>query len=133
TGGPGQDTRVNRGDFAYSGPELGERYECSIDSTTDFAPCGQDFPLASLAQGRHAFRVGALDALGTRGPTVERDFTWDTVAPRPVIAPFSSPTRNARPTFSYSADDDGAGHYTFDCRLDSPTARGATEQRPTVP
>jgi hypothetical protein len=82
TSGPGGSTSDNTPTFEFAGletvrvpglaafaPNLNAiGYVCSIDDALP-VPCGSPYTTAKLAQGRHAFRVAAVDAARNVDPT----------------------------------------------------------------
>jgi hypothetical protein len=100
--------------------EPGATFECRIDAG-GFAPCSSPFTSpAPLADGQHTFRVRALDDSPAQNadPTpATRTVTVDTTAPQTTIGSGpSGPTRDATPTFAFTAGEPGS---TFQCRVDA--------------
>ena len=57
--------------------EAGSTQQCKIDSGT-YAACTSPYTTAALADGRHAFRVRAIDAAGNVGAAAARTF-WTAI------------------------------------------------------
>jgi hypothetical protein len=96
TSGPTGLTRNATPTFRFSSSELGSTFECRFDSAP-FGPCSgarSHTPSSPLADGRHTFRVRAVDAADNADPTpAHRSFTVDTVRPaRPTITATNPPS-----------------------------------------
>lgn len=88
TSRPANRTRQARPTFRFSSSEEGSSFECAFDEA-DFAPCSaaaSHRPAVSLADGKHTFRVRAVDQAGNADPTpVSATFTVDTKAPNVTL------------------------------------------------
>lgn len=74
--GPPDISRNARPSFAFSSPDPGASFECSLDGSP-FGPCSSPFTTSPLSQGTYVFRVRAVDG-GEEDPTpAERTFTID--------------------------------------------------------
>ena len=74
TSGPFEATLDNTPTFAFIADWVGCTFECTLD-LEPFASCVSPFTAASLADGRHRFRVRAVDREGEVDPTpAGRDF-----------------------------------------------------------
>ncbi|MBL8916117.1 MAG: OmpA family protein [Archangium sp.] len=109
-------TSSSTASFAFTSPEAGALFECSLDGAA-FTTCTSPQSLSGLADGAHTYRVRAVDALGNADPT-PASFTWtvDTTAPDTTIVtgpPASTSSQSATLTFTSSE----AGS-TFECSLD---------------
>lgn len=99
--------------------EPGSTFECSIDSAL-FAPCEGEVSLRGLADGAHALRVRATDALGNTDATpAERTWTVDTVAPGGAVAVNGGKrtTGTLRVTLSLTASDAEPGSGISELRI----------------
>jgi len=101
----------------FSADAAGSSFECSLDGT-GFTSCTSPLALDSLDDGRHSFRVRAVNGDGKPDAT-PASASWrvdDTTAPQTDISkgpPDTASTDSA--TFSFSSSEAGA---TFDCSLD---------------
>jgi subtilisin-like proprotein convertase family protein len=81
TSGPSGLTRSTSAAFGFSSSEAGSSFECKLDSGA-FAACISPKSYTNLKNGRHVFRVRAIDAAGNVDPTpAVRAWTVDTVKP----------------------------------------------------
>ena len=113
--GPTGTVTSNSATFAFSSPETGVRFECSLDGAT-FAACTSPQDYTNLADGPHAFEVRAVDAAGNADPTPEgRTWTVDATAPSvqtPEESMSAGSTLNTSTVpvkLSWSATDGGSG------------------------
>lgn len=118
------ETTIDRGPSGFSGPtatfafssnERSAKLECSLDSIP-FSPCTSPQEYSGLAQGRHVFRVRAVDGGGNVDPTpARRKWRVDTKQPDTKLdeTPARLSTGSAR--FSFESTERGS---TFECRLD---------------
>jgi hypothetical protein len=89
TDGPSGTTANGNASFAFNASESGAGYQCSLDGT-QWEPCTSRKDYSSLADGQHAFRVRARDAVGNVDPTpAER--AWTIATPRSNPAPIEPP------------------------------------------
>lgn len=120
------DTRIDAGPtgavastsarFEFSSPDAGAGavFECALDAAA-FTPCTSPRDLTAQPEGERRFRVRVRDATGNVDPTpAERRWTVDTVAPTVSIAPLTTPTRDASPTFGFTP---GGNPTTVECRI----------------
>jgi hypothetical protein len=90
-------------------------FTCSVDGGPPQA-CTSPFAPPQLGDGSHSFSATATDAIGHQGSDTET-FAIDATPPVATITRGAQgPTRNARPTFGFSADDPAAA---LRCRFDS--------------
>ena len=120
--GPSGATNDPTPTFAFSSPEGGLTYTCSIDAGTPApAPCsgpGAEQPSQALADGAYVFRVVATDAAGN-ATTATREFSVDTSPPDvSVDSGPSGRVAGPRPTFGFSSTDTTAA---FACSIDNGT------------
>lgn len=114
---PNGTTSATDATIEFSSDDNAATFECRLDGDT-FASCTSPVNLTGLDEGPHTFRVRAVDTDSNADPTPAiRSWTVDTTGPTTTID--SGPggaTRNADPSFEFSADEPGS---TFECRLDS--------------
>jgi hypothetical protein len=67
--------------FSFHADEAGARFQCRLDSHA-FAACSSPHALGALADGKHHFRVRAIDSVGNKGAASSRSFRIDTKRPR---------------------------------------------------
>jgi large repetitive protein len=116
TRAPRNPTNNPIAEFAFVSSEPGSTFECSLD-TAAFAPCTTPLTTASLADGRHVFRVRAIDPAGNVDPS-PASYTWtiDTVAPDTTIVTFPpNPSNDPTGNFTFSSTQNGS---TFQCSID---------------
>lgn len=115
TGYPSELTNDPSPTFTFESDDATASFECGFDAA-DYIACASP-DSASLSDGDHAFSVRAIDPAGNVDPTpASASFTIDTQSPVSTITSGpSDPTREGRPGFTFTADDDGA---TFECRMD---------------
>ena len=113
--GPGAFVASSEVTFEFTVDEPVAGFECSLDGGP-FLACGTPARYAGLADGAHAFRVRATDAVGARGVATTQTWTVDTRPPDTTIAsgPVGRTTSRAA-TFTFGADEDEA---RFECALD---------------
>jgi hypothetical protein len=118
--GPAEGARINdrTPTFTFSSPEAGAVFDCSVDSTSDWAPCSTGFTTDPLSEGQHTVRIRARDDATNQDATpASRTFVVDTTRPRTTID-FGPAPGAAVPfgdvTFGFSSTEAG----TFECRLD---------------
>ena len=118
--GPSGTTSDTDATVAFSSDDNAATFECRLDGAS-FAACTSPVDLTGLGEGPHTFRVRAVDADDNADPTpAARSWTVDTTGPTVSIdAGPNGVTKNAGPSFEFSADEPGS---TFECRLDSANA-----------
>jgi DNA-directed RNA polymerase specialized sigma24 family protein len=119
TGGPSGPTSSTSASFHFTSDDSSATFECKLDGQS-WSACSSGKTYSSLPQGKHAFRVRAKDASGTRDQSpAERTWTVDTVAPKTTITsgPKAS-TSSSSASFSFTSSESGV---TFECRLDAGT------------
>ncbi|MEA2273191.1 MAG: hypothetical protein QOI98_1899, partial [Solirubrobacteraceae bacterium] len=67
-GGPSGLTGRRTGRFAFVSSERGSRFQCRLDGGA-FKPCSSPKVYTGLKDGRHTFRVRAIDAAGNVDPS----------------------------------------------------------------
>lgn len=118
TSGPAALASSTTASFAFSGPEAGLSYSCSIDGAA-FASCTSPKSYSGLAQGNHTFAVRASDAAGNTGaPTTPWSWQVDTVAPAAptLTAKPSNPTSTATNDFAWTSAESGG---SSECSLEN--------------
>jgi hypothetical protein len=103
--------------FGFGASEPGSTFRCRLDGGA-FAPCSSPDPIGPLADGKHAFAVRAIDAVGNRGAVTSRSFTIDTAAPRLRIkgpSRVETKRRKASVAFVLKASE----RVDFECRIAS--------------
>jgi hypothetical protein len=103
------------GPFVFAASEKGARFECALDEFP-FARCTSPKTYVDLEDGKHKFRVRAIDRAGNIDRSVAvRKWKLDTEAPDTKIV--SGPDRLShvsRATFAIASEKG----VTFECRLD---------------
>jgi hypothetical protein len=135
-GGPAGPMANASPSFAFSSPQDGSRFACSLDGAP-FIPCASPQALTQLPDGDHTFRVRAIDPSGVADPTpATHAFAVDTTPPDVAIESGpSGPVNDPLPTFTFASPDVSA---TLACSLAAGTAAFAPcpdvgSYRPTVP
>jgi Bacterial Ig-like domain len=84
--GPSGYVKSASANFTFSSSESGPSFECSLDGSP-LKACASPQGYAGLGQGRHKFRVRAIDGDGNPDP-IPASRTWfvDTVAPSGTIS-----------------------------------------------
>jgi len=105
--------------FTLTATEPGATFECRLDSSDADAwiACPAAYAAPALGDGPHVLEARATNAMGNVDATpASAAFSVDTLAPVTTVTggPDGS-TADARPTFSFTADDPAA---TFACSLD---------------
>lgn len=72
--GPAATIDTNTASIAFSSPELGATFKCSLDGGAA-AACGSPAVLNGLANGAHTFSVTATDSVGNVGSPLTVNFT----------------------------------------------------------
>jgi hypothetical protein len=115
----GSASRNSTPTFDFSSTTVGAGFECSVDSTTDYQPCGGPWTIGPLADGQHVFRVRAVDQANNVDPTpASRTFTVDRVRPDTSIASGpadGSTVTTSSVTFGLGSNESGV---RFECSLD---------------
>jgi hypothetical protein len=95
--------------FAFSSTLDSATFECSVDGAP-FASCASPQGYTELPDGRHTFRVRALDTTGRADPTpASRTFDVDTAAPGVTIdSGPAGPSKDPLPTFTFTSTDPSA-------------------------
>ncbi|MBN8866058.1 MAG: thrombospondin type 3 repeat-containing protein [Solirubrobacterales bacterium] len=102
--GPKQPSANTSPTFTYESSEPGADFECSLDLGA-FDPCaGTGAPLSGLSDGKHVFKVRAMDGAGNRdvSPAV-RQFVIDTTAPE-IGTPTGDLTEDEEPGLGLSVE-----------------------------
>lgn len=151
SGPPNPDT-ADSATFAFSSPEEGSTFQCSLDGSP-FASCASPKTYPGLAEGTHTFRVRARDKVGNIDPT-PAESTWTIQFPKPeqTILPGGAPpggpeapggadtsppetTITGGPsgtvgigpvTFTFASSEAGS---RFECRLDRSALSGCTSPK----
>jgi large repetitive protein len=103
--------------FTFTSSEpTGATFECSIDSTTAYAPCTTPFTTPTLAPGSHTFYVKAID-LAANHSTSPDSFPW-TIDTTPPSGPTSFQLVGAAstpdpPRFKFVAATDAHGPISY--------------------
>ena len=130
---PASSVLVDSARFEFSSNEAGVRFACRVDLGR-YRRCASPVVLNDLADGRHRFRVAAIDRAGNGDSTpVGFSFQVHTLPASPAIrsGPTGSTSRG-RPTFRFAA------RYAvrYRCRFDRRRFRrctGAHSHRPSHP
>jgi hypothetical protein len=114
--------------FAFSSPDAGASFQCSIDQgTPSFSSCSgpgaTHTPMSPLSDGGHTFRVQAIDQAGNGDPSpATRTVTVDTLPPQtritkapPTIVRLKGTKKAAAVRFSFRASEQVSG---LVCALD---------------
>lgn len=107
TSGPSGLTRSTSAAFGFSSSEAGSTFECRLDSVA-FSACASPKSYTDLKNGRHVFRVRAIDAAGNvdSTPAVR---AWTVDATKPSISGLKpkpgSSTRDRTPTIKATVKD----------------------------
>ena len=112
TSGPPNPTNDSTPTFAFT-VTGGTSIDCRVDGGT-FAACSSPFTPAALADGDHTVTVRGTDAVGNTA-TAAQTFTVDTRFPIIMLPPVPSPTRNNRPSITFTI----TGATTTECRIDA--------------
>jgi M6 family metalloprotease-like protein len=117
TSAPADPANLTDAAFAFTSPEPGAIFECSLDASP-WSACTSPASFTGLADGSHSFSVRAKDAEGAIDLT-PAVFTWviDTLPPETSMD--SSPPSQTAATsagFSFSSPDAEA---SFSCSLDT--------------
>jgi|GEM_PF-3730549 len=109
--GPSGTVSSGSGTFAFSGSEVGSRFECRLDAGA-WAACTSPYSLAGLANGSHTFGVRATDAAGNTD-TTPAERVW-TVALPVICDPNAPPPTTSDPGTVVVADgfEQGFGYWT---------------------
>lgn len=84
--GPSGPVNVPSASFAFSSPEMGTTFECSLEGEP-FARCDPPKDYAGLSDGERTLRVRAVDRAGNEDPTpASRTWNVDTSAPSGTVA-----------------------------------------------
>jgi large repetitive protein len=112
-------TQATGASFTYHSAPAGASFECKLDVAA-FADCeadGIEYP-GPLGDGKHAFRVRAIDSNGT-GTADVHEWTVDTTPPVAEIkSQPKDPSHGGSAAFTYSSNEAGS---KFECSLDSGT------------
>ena len=115
TAGPAGLTIEAAPTFAFSG-EAGAGFSCAIDGDAPVACDAGSFHVATLADGKHSFRVLQTDSAGNAGPEATREFTVDTTAPAApqITAGPTDQTSEVSPTFAFVGERQASFRCAFD-------------------
>jgi hypothetical protein len=121
TSGPSGVVPSSNATFTFSASQ-DSSFECSLDSTTVFLPCGQGttgtISYTRLSLTSHAFRVRGIDADNNVSQLAQRNFTVSRdTSPPPTPVLTSTPPDPGGPdaVFSFSEEEPGAA---LSCSLD---------------
>jgi len=105
--------------FAFSSPEPGTTFSCSLDDAALYHPCVSPEAFSNLADGSHTFRVRATDLAGNVDATpAVRTIAVESSVPVPAIdgtVAAGGYTNTTTPTFTLSSSKDGS---SFKCAID---------------
>ena len=116
--GPSATTTETSATFAFSSPDTGATFECSLDGAP-YEACVTGVQYTDLAVGEHTFSVRAKDAAGNPDPT-PATHVWtvqappDTTAPQTTIDSGPADSESTSATVTFSANEAS----TFECALD---------------
>ncbi len=118
TSGPSGTVTNGSATFTFTSPE-GHGFQCRLDDS-EWAPCGSPQTYEGLADGRHTFKVRALNWAGHPDPTPACwSFFVETFAPDPpettILSGPSGTIADDFAIFAFESDQPGS----FECRLDS--------------
>ncbi len=101
--------------FTFISTEAGGGFQCSLDGSI-FTDCTSPYATAPLLDGKHTFKVKAVDAAGNADKTPARaSWTVDTIPPvTTVIGKPTDPTTSTTATFRFKSEKGS----TFQCQLD---------------
>jgi arylsulfatase A-like enzyme len=125
TSGPSGVVPTSDVTFTFSASQASS-FECSLDSTTVFLPCGEGtsgvVSYSRLSLTAHSFRVRAVDADNNVSQLAQRNFTAsrDTSPPPAPVLTSTPPDPSGREaSFSFSEEEPGVA---LSCSLDGGTA-----------
>lgn len=101
--------------FAFTASQAGGTFLCQLDGLA-FTPCTSPHSYSALSEGRHRFRVKAVNSAGQSDPTAA-SHVWSVVQSPPdttIDTHPADPTTSATATFTFSASQ---GNCTFECNL----------------
>jgi len=104
--------------FTFTSTEVGGGFQCKLDRDP-FAPCTSPFVSGALADGKHTFRVKAVDAAGNLDKSAAKAKAWtvDTKPPNTTITKKpTTPTTSPNAAFKFTSSEKKS---TFQCNLDS--------------
>jgi hypothetical protein len=102
--------------FTFTSTEVGGGFQCSLDGSL-FADCTSPYVSIALADGKHKFRVKAVDAAGNTDKTAAKAKAWtvDTILPVTTITGKpADPTTSVNVAFKFKSEKKS----TFQCSLD---------------
>ena len=113
--------------FTFTSPTPGS-FQCKLDGTGGFSPCGSGVTFADLDDGVHRLEVRAvdLDGIPDPGPAYYM-WTVDTTPPEVSLDEADTSPHRSNATFSFS--DPGQDAARFMCSLDSSSWRICWEQK----
>ena len=104
TSGPEGTVRNASAAFEFASTEAGSAFECSLDGGA-FADCASPWSYDQLAQGRHTFKVRALNEAGPDPTPATSAFTVDTVGPSITSVRPGGRTRDRTPAIGAVVTD----------------------------
>lgn len=116
TGSPSSATNKTDAAFSfYSSEPNGASFECSLDGAA-YAACQSPKSYSKLAEGKHTFKVRALDASGN-ADTSPASKSWVVDLTKPVVTISQKPadTNDTTAALGFSANEPTYGFY---CSLD---------------
>ena len=117
TSGPPAMTKLRNVKLGFASSETGSHFQCKLDGASVFTACSSPKSYSGLGDGKHSFRVRAIDAAANVDPTpATRTFTVDATPPKTTIT--SGPSgkiRSHRAKFGFASSEPGSH---FQCRLD---------------
>lgn len=117
TSAPPDPNTSSTATFSFSASQTGSAFLCQMDGL-DFAPCTSPHSATSLGEGRHRFRVKAVNAAGQIDLTAA-SHAWSVLQSPPdttIETHPADPTTSTSATFTFSASQ---GNCTFECSLNS--------------
>lgn len=107
TSGPSGTVKSTSASFGFSSSEADSKFKCSLDGAT-FTACASPKSYTTLKNGRHTFKVRAIDAAGNVDST-PASRAWTVDATRPTITSMrpvpGSITRDTTPSISATVRD----------------------------
>jgi hypothetical protein len=102
--------------FTFTSTEVGSGFQCKLDSDP-FAPCTSPFVSGALADGKHTFRVKAVDDAGNLDKSAAKAKAWtvDTQPPETTITKMpTNPSTSTNAKFKFTSSEKKS---IFQCNL----------------
>ncbi len=122
--GPAGAVRDREAIFTF-GSSRSRRFQCALDRG-GFSVCSSPVAVSQLADGKHTFRVRAVDENGRVDPTpAARAWTVDTGPPMPAVSALGRVQRTVAFVVRWRAVDAGTGVSSYDVRYREAAGNGA--------